>query len=362
MGSSHSQVAYAGHFHLHLENRNVQAGEELPGIIHLKLNQTVQATALCLLFSGNEYCEWKQSRQEADAQGNITRVTRTYTGRSPVVHQKFPVYLCPNGILDAGDYSFPFVFQVPENIQGSFELDSGSSEASIKYTLTAMAEASSMQIEQSTILLNISQLMTDTIYSIADDVSTPITSCCRYKGYVQFKTYFAKNAYSVGEIAECIVEVNNGNCKLDVGGVRGVLSRTVRMRSNEGATHVNSTIISSTVVSQRVPSGQALLGEQSIRMRLPVFNEKANLQHTTSVKGKLIECVYSIVVSVWMKGSSMCRGLPPTLQRHLVVYPPQLPVIQPPMMPSDWAPQQMPAVQIEVSPDDEYSPPYHSFN
>ena len=353
MGSSQS----VGHLHLHLETRNVQAGAELPGVIHLKLNAPVQARALCLKFTGKEHCQWTETRTERDAQGNNRTVTDTHKGHCHVLHQKFPIFIFTQGYLDAGEYSFPFLFRVPANIPGSFHLEHGQVKASIKYSLIAMVEGSSMKIEKSKMDVHISQLMTDPIYSVVNDVHAHITTwCCCDQGDVQIKAYFSKNAYVPGEIAEFVAEVNNTNSKLDVGGIRGTLYRTLRLKSDGGRTHTSKDTVSRNEVRQRVPTGQALLGEQSLRMTLPISDSRGELQHSTSVRGKHIECMYSIVVHASMEGSCMCCGQTPEVERFMVLYPPQLPIIQPVMVPPGWAPQQMPMMQFEVGQNYEYAP------
>jgi hypothetical protein len=266
-----------------------------------------------------------------------------------VCSQKFPIFAFNQGFLQAGDYSFPFNFRLPVDIPGSFHLQQGEVEAKICYNLIALIEGSRMRIEQSMMSVHVAQLMTDPIYSVAEDVHAHITTwCCCDQGEVILKAYFAKNAYVPGETAEFVVEINNTNSKLDVGGISGVLVRTLRLRGDGGRTNVSGGSVSSSVVNQRVPSGQALLGEQSLRMTLPIADRCGELQHTTTVRGRCIECVYSIVVHASVVGSCMCCGETPTVSRYMVLYPPQLPIIPPPMVPVDWAPQLMPMMQFEA--------------
>ena len=346
-----------GHLHLQLETRNVQAGTDLPGVIHLKLNESVQARFLCLKFKGKEHCQWTVSRTENDAQGNSRTVHDTHRGHCHVVRQKFPIFVFTGGFLQAGDYSFPFNFRLPPAIPGSFHLEHGSLKAHIRYNLIAMIDGSPLKIEKSKLHIHVSQQMTDPIYSVANDVQARITTwCCCDQGEVNLKAYFAKNAYVPGETAEFVAEINNTASKLDVGGIRGTLYRTLRLRSDGGLTHMTKDTVSRSEARQRIPSGQALLGEQSLRMTLPITDATGELQHSTSVRGRFIECIYSIVVHASMEGSCMCCGQTPEVERFMVLYPPQLPVIQPPMVPVGWAPQQMPMMQFEVGQGYEYAP------
>ena len=338
MGGSHT----VGYLHLQLETRNVQAGTDLPGIIHLKLDQPIQAQYLMLKFKGKEHCQWEESHTERDREGNSRTVIETHRGSAHLVGQKFPIFAFTNGFLDAGGYSFPFTFRLPATLPGSFDLSQGSTKARIRYTLTAYIPAYEAKIEKSKTHMHVSQLMTDPIYSVAQDVDARITTwCCSDKGNVHLKAYFNKNAYAPGETAEFVAEINNEHSKLDVAGIRGVLYRTLRLRSNGGRTHMTKITVSQADTRQRVPSGQSLLGAQSVRMLLPINDRTGELQLTTSVKSTLIDCAYSILVHADMDGSCMCCGQTPEVERYMVIYPIQLPILQPPMIPQGWQPQVM---------------------
>jgi hypothetical protein len=274
-----------------------------------------------------------------------------------VVRQKFPIFSFAGGFVQEGQFSFPFQFRLPANIPGSFDVEDGSTKARIHYSLVALLEGQSAHIEKSKMPINISQIMTDPIYSVANDTTARVSTwCCSNKGSIQIKAYFNKNAYVPGEVAEFMAEVNNSQSQLDVLRLRGTLYRTLRLRSDSGQIHVSKQSVVARQCVQRIPSGSALLGEQCIRMQLPIEDPRGQLQHATSVRGNLIECVYSINVYADMDGSCMCCGQTPEVERYMVIYPLQLPVIQPPMVPVNWEPQVMQTMQFNLGQNYEYQP------
>ena len=341
MGLGHS----AGHVYLHLLSRTAQAGSELSGVIYLKLNETVEASALCLKFNGTEQCQWPETRTESNLQGEMKTVTEIYKGENRIAHWKFPIFIFTEGLIEAGDYSFPFQFHVPSNIPGTFHLERGKKKASINYNLIALIEGASRKIEKSVMQVQIAQALTTPIHAVVSDVQAHITTWCFFKqGEVHLKANFSKNAYAPGEIAEIIVEVDNTNSRIAVSGIQGTLYRMLRLKSNTERTHASKDSINHTEIFQRVPSGES----QSIRMNLSIPNSRGELRYLTSVRGKHIECMYSIVVHASMEGWCMCCGGTPEVEQVVVLYPPQLPGIQPPQAPSDWSPQLMPEKEVTV--------------
>ena len=332
----------AGHLHIHLDTRNFQAGDQLIGTVYLKLIQGVQARALCLLFDGKENIEWEGENGK-------------HKGGSHFIRQKFPIFIFSQGYLPPGDYSFPFAFVLPATLPGSFFLYETFLEAEIRYTLDALIEGSSARIEWSEVILHVSQLMTNPIYSLSGSASTRLASCCRDKGVVQIQIAFSKSAYVPGERAELIAEVNNSQSALDVAGFKVKLIRKVRLRSHGGHIHVRQTEVCNWDILQRVPRGEALLGEQSRHEILYIPDIMGGIEHSTTVHSEYLECVYSITVHLKMAG--VCQCVPtPEVQRPIVIYPRQLPPHLPPMTPQGWTPQVMPMAQFSVGQNYDYIP------
>ena len=343
-GSKHDKPS-PGSLLLLLEARSLQAGSELTGIIHLRLLQDVRAHSLGLLFQGRERCRWEETRTEKEADGTEKTVTDVYMGDYLMVMQKLPIFAFTEGILRVGDYSFPFTFLLPTNVPSSFELVLGSIEASIQYSLTAVIDGLSDDITPSTATFNISKVMNESIHSVVASRTAPLSTWCGCvkKGEVHFKVYFHKDAYVPGETAECIVEVNNTNSQLNVTGVRGCLFRTVRLYDGKGSSKLVNQLISQTTTRQLVPSGQTLLGEQSIRMSLVLSDTDNQLTNTTSANGKLVQCTFHVTVFVNVQSI----GRSPSIAQTVVIYPYQLPVVPAPVVPENWAPQEMPGVYVE---------------
>ena len=66
-----------------------------------------------------------------------------------------------------------------------------------------------------------------------------------------------------------------------------------------------------------------------------------SLQNATTLRGRVIECMYTVKVRAEMDNYCMCCGQAPTITREVTVYPVQLPVEEMAHAPVDWSPTVM---------------------
>ena len=335
-------IQSAGHFHIHLEIRNFQAGESIPGVIHLKLKETIQANTLNLLFDGTEYVKYRFE---------FTGMMQSET--SHVINQRFPVFMLSEGKLSPGDYSFPFVFTLPKDIPGSFRLKEGHTEACIAYTVSAMVEGTTAFIDSAQVEVHISQLMSDPIYSLSDTTLTSLRLCGFNLGHLGLKIAFSKSAYVPGETVHLVLDINNSQSRLDVQGFVVGLYRLVKLRSENGFFERKEGV-EFWNVPLRIPKGEALLGEQSRHenLVLPV----SSIDTSTSVHSTHIDCIYSLRIHIKMNAGWLCSVDSPEIEQAIVIYPTQLPQVVPPEVPQDWQPKEMPGVQFAADQVYNYTP------
>jgi hypothetical protein len=169
------------------------------------------------------------------------------------------------------------------------------------------------------------------------------TWCCFSKGEVRLSVYVNKSAYVPGELSYITVEVDNSRARLDVYGLEATLFRTIRLKENNGSTHVIKEEISNGFVGQLVPAGQVAAGPTALHLSLSISNDSIH-----------IDCLYTLVVKATMDGICMCCGRAPAVTRAVTIYPVQLPEAALPQAPAGWNPLVMQLVQFWSA--EEYTP------
>lgn len=350
MGNSKGTAS--GYLAVQLESRNIQAGGEITGVIHFHVKNPMRVESLGLKFSGKETCSWSVSSTSTSSDGSSTTTTSYFEGKSYIVKQLFPLFVFQDSQVAAGDYSFPFQLNTPETLPGSFHYEFNGDKADIKYSLSGYLASSSAKVEKSKAEVGVTRRMTESIVSLQESVSAQVsTLCCLRQGAVSLNVKISKSAYVAGEACNLIVEVDNSRSSLDVRGVHATVFRTVRLRSNEGVPLVMKVPVNEGTAHRRVPAKQVFSGHSAIHLSLAVQDSKGSVQNTNTVRGKNIECIYTVAVKAVMDGCCMCCGQTPQITREITVYPMQLPVLEMPQAPVGWNPTVMPLVQFKALPE-----------
>lgn len=356
MGGGYSYTNYGGYLHIETNSRNFQAGEAVQGVIHLYLSRPVQIRTLILKFKGVELGMWNPEGTGYEEIINRAHFHRHCTGRGHTISQRFPIFSFNYDFTGPGQFSFPFTFVLPSDIPGSFHLEYGNVYGRITYSLIAIMDGPMDEVEKHSLHIHVNQLMTNPIYGMSDaQLFTVMAGCCSNQGLVELRVLFSKNAFAPGERVELIVEANNTNCRKAIIGFEADLFRTVRITNEFGGTYVEKEFLRMSSHLQRVPPSTSLLGESSVRMGISIDDYRHDILHAVSVHSRYIDCTYSVAVRALIEGGT-CGGDPPQVERHLQIYPRQLPIMQPRYMPDSWNPQLMQSVQFVAGTQYHYEP------
>jgi hypothetical protein len=332
-----------------VESRNIQAGGEITGVIHFHVQSAIRAESVGLKFSGKETCSWEETSSSTNSDGSTTSSTTYYKGKSSIVKQLFPIFVFQDSQVAAGDYSFPFQINTPATLPGSFQYELATVNAHIKYVLSGYLASTTAKVNKAKAEVGVTRRMTEVIVSLQETVSAQVsTMCCLRKGVVSLGANISKSAYVPGEICNLTVELDNSKSLLDVLGFKATLYRTIRLRSNEGAPTIIKLAVNEGSAYKRIPVKQVLSGHSAIHMSLAVQDSKGSVQNANTVRGKNIECIYTVVVKAEMDGCCMCCGQTPEITREVTVYPMQLPVMEMPQAPVGWNPTIMPLAQFST--------------
>jgi hypothetical protein len=136
----------SGSLVIQVETGNITAGGEITGVIHFHLQRPIQAESLGLKFSGKEYCRWEETTN-LDNDIGYARYS-VYRGKSPIVKQRFPIFVFQDSQIAAGDYSFPFQVATPATLPGSFQYELATIDVHIKYLLSGYLTSTTAKVKR----------------------------------------------------------------------------------------------------------------------------------------------------------------------------------------------------------------------
>ncbi|TMW58600.1 hypothetical protein Poli38472_010159 [Pythium oligandrum] len=98
-----------------LDNTTVQAGGSVNGLVQLAVTKAIDVTALDVEFSGNEHLKWDENAERC------SKTHRIHSNKATLLTPPSPASVLT---LAPGNYSYPFVFQLPNNLTPSFAFKS----------------------------------------------------------------------------------------------------------------------------------------------------------------------------------------------------------------------------------------------
>ena len=107
---------------------------------------------------------------------------------------------------------------------------------------------------------------------------------------------------------------------------------------------------------QRVGKGDTATGSSALRLAMTVQDSRGSVQNTTSLRGRHIECMFTLTVKAEMDGNCMCCAHSPVISREVTIYPVQLLGAEIPQAPAGWNPTVMPMTQFTAALEYEYNP------
>lgn len=224
------------------------SGETVSGTINLNCTRQFPSQGVFLIVKGVERCKWVERRTRqipdgTDQNGNQRYRTEEYFidhhGRNRFFDVRIPVYPFQNYCLP-GQYSFPFSFQLPAGLPGTFS-EAGERwgtryEAETSYFITGdihCADGSEIRHQQRLIVYE--KLMSEIQAVALEKTANIYVCCCINRGSVHMESTFDKNAYVSGETAQVVCKVQN-NSTSDITAIKTKLRRRIVLRSDAGAT------------------------------------------------------------------------------------------------------------------------------
>lgn len=343
---STTHVASPNHVYVVPERPCYVGGEVVSGMVYASIVEPVPSQGILIKLKGSESVHWTEQRSRTTGSGKNRRTTHYtvhFRGHRTVFCTRIPVFSVP-GLLLCGNFAIPFSVVLPPFLPGSIALVSGfSGDGHVKYSLKAEVHSTTLpksNVKHKVPLVIIERLKGDIVPSIGESTSSVRLCCCINKGSVWMRGVFDKNAYTMGETATVVLEIDNRST-IDVDMVSVQLYQTREYTSSGGHRRVFSRQVSSTDFPG-FPKSTALRGADARRIPLSITaGGGEGLLPSTS--GTVINISYFIIVECAITCAPDAQfRLPVTVYGML---PGAVPV---PTAPAGWLPTMLPAVTVDL--------------
>jgi hypothetical protein len=275
-----------------LNSTTIISGNEITGKVFLHLLDPISSSKLILLFRGKEKTFFKK-------QSRSGKYHKEYLGNWTT--KKFGADLAEFDNLPPGEHHFPFSFETPLDLAGSFELNTTKARASIEYYLkVVLADTSkSKLLKKKAKIWVIQGLMM--MSPLVTEFQTPVMTCsCIQRGFCDITINLNKGCFNTNEELEILVSVNNSQARVDINSVECILWFVCRLKSNEGQVHFFRKCVfanqSNEEIKHKTVNGR--YDEFRCIMKFPLKHKDFDMAVCQTTLGKILQCTYSLQVSL----------------------------------------------------------------
>jgi hypothetical protein len=360
--SAFSMMNANGQLGVYTDKPYYVSGELITGRVMANVLQPISCRSVCVQVLGYEKSEWHELRHESRQHGNqryTRKVLYRFRGKRNFFNVTIRVNNLNNGILNPGQYIFPFQYQLPDQLPGSFyerrdfkevllvhdyvddntygndfcDSDDDVDEngnlvrvhtlrrpdyrrpellAIVNYKLRAVLDVNgvfSPNLRATAPIVihpRLAQQVRPAAAKIAKDV---MVCCCINKGRCELDAHFDKNSYVPGEVAMIVSDVNNQSKKPLVMVVK--LWRTLEVRSG----HSSHRKVETTLAIEQRYEGINPFDKKVQNMPMPL---PSMLKPTTG--GEFVKCSYNYTVECQVSWGGDIK-----IQMPVTIYAPQPP-------------------------------------
>jgi hypothetical protein len=296
-------------------------GSFVSGAVYLDVHRPVTIYNVELKIRGTERVKWEELRN--DPKGDVNKITEKMKDKQAIFNASSPLQVAPV-TLAPGQYQYPFSFQLPDQIPGTFEIKHFDYDGRIRYTLTAVLNCAHREPIKYRAELVVRQRPTMANYNSPVTAEEDVCVCCSNKGKCSMTCNFQSDTYQPGNDAVLMTTVDNSICTLAIRNFTVSLIQHVNFRMRNGKT-TNFTRNVRTNEFPGVPSHSCNRGNpklMSIKLEEPKFESGKVIQ--PSVHGMMITCRYELEVRpVFDASCSFCARVP-VITVPLYLYAPEL--------------------------------------
>jgi len=289
---------------------SVSAGESLQGVVHLHVPHSLPLSGLFLKLSGKEITQLPRS---------LTQSAANFQGKHYFLKQEFPLVKFEGTLVPVGHESYPFSIRTPANMSASVSLKRDGVKAEVQYTLTVKGFGGAIKAKTTFSIVN-EPSITASARDMPERRAAIRSWCCISRGEVSLSGSLDKDVYISGEEIKAEIKVNNKNCSLTVVGLRATIHRNLSVSTQQGLTHSEEDVLNDSFTACSVPGGKdSLLSVQQITVSVPTVEREGKTFTAQSVRGRLIDCSYTLQIEALMQGCFSLGGQRAKLFHRLLI-------------------------------------------
>ncbi|CAI2372467.1 unnamed protein product [Moneuplotes crassus] len=221
-----------GSIFVRLDQKAPYSGQILNGTVYLELKQNYPAQSVSVGLEGCEAFDWGKGK------GGGTNLN--FTLKKELVNKATVLYTFSEAGALAGQYSFPFQFQVPSDLPSSFySLGIKPKKALVKYVFRGILRSSEKTVKDLTFerVLPINEVSQVSLSDIHLSTSDSITSWFGMKkhGVASLSIKISNDCFTTKEMIRIKTSIDNSQCDLPVKKIFVALMQLTGRRKYNGA-------------------------------------------------------------------------------------------------------------------------------
>ncbi|CAK4615656.1 hypothetical protein AeMF1_008572 [Aphanomyces euteiches] len=218
------KVVVKGEVHVSVDRPYYIPGDVISGSVRIHVTEPMESDEVYVLFTGREEVYW-----EVDMSSEDSTDIRRYGNKRDFLEQKV-VLNNVKQTFPCGDHVFPFEYQLPLGLPGSFDNQNDQSvTAKIEYFIrgaTGAYGATNLTHQKEHTMNVYAQVATAVAPSVGDKEHNVRFFCCLPLGKCSLHGSTDKNLYSQGEVAQVQVDIQN-RAKIGIRNMQCRLRRTL---------------------------------------------------------------------------------------------------------------------------------------
>eukprot|EP00826_Nyctotherus_ovalis_P042825 TRINITY_DN4469_c0_g1_i3.p1 TRINITY_DN4469_c0_g1~~TRINITY_DN4469_c0_g1_i3.p1 ORF type:complete len:486 (+),score=80.39 TRINITY_DN4469_c0_g1_i3:120-1577(+) len=283
------------------------------GSVYIEVSRPVTPQRLDLCLKGKERVKWVETRRE-----DSKEITETKKDRKQIFNHTVTLYSFFD-TLAQGQYQFPFTFQLPDYIPGSFDAKRGDHEGRVKYSLIAMLHAGMGDPVKHRCELVVRQEPGVASYNAPVVEDRPVSICCKNLGRCKLKCWFQSDTYQPGQEAMLMCVADNTLCQTPIKSFQVRLNQTLSFTARGHNRVFNHTVAQSQFPG--IAGGANNAGNPALMsLRLEEQSAEKSTALQPNVHGQLVECKYSLEVAPVFDAACACCASVPSASLPLHIY------------------------------------------
>ena len=290
------------------------------GSVFIDVFRPIMIYTVELRLKGTERIKWEETRtvnQPGQVSNHITEKMKD----KQVIFRIDTMLQQINAVLSVGQYQFPFAFQMPDRIPGSFSINHFGYDGRIRYTLTSILNCERPEPIKFRNELIIRQRPTVANYNEEIKSDSEVCICCANKGRSIMVCRFQSDTYQPGNDAVLLTSVDNTICSANINNFSVALKQNVIFKKKSGKNEQFDREIRTNSFPGMAANTSNIGSPQLMSIRLQESSSSQELIQP-SVQGMLINCNYCLEVKPVYEGPCPCCSTTPVVTVPLCIYAP----------------------------------------